>query len=145
MEQTSREEANRTKTFRNVRDRVNTLYEQIKERESKMFAMYVGRINELEEEMQKKDQLVTALTGRTKELEKELEEKDSAIATLKLELARSERDSGIRQELENKDCEEDCHSDKTEVESSQCETMKKLAAVTLMVGAVVAAGWWFRS
>jgi len=58
--------------------------EQIKEGRNKIIDLCLGRINELGEEMERKEQLVSALIGHTKELENELREKDSATATLKL-------------------------------------------------------------
>ena len=71
--------------FRNVHDRVTVLYEQLKVRDRKKEATYLGRIKELQEEKQKKERLVSTPTGRINELENELREKDSAIATLELE------------------------------------------------------------
>jgi septal ring factor EnvC (AmiA/AmiB activator) len=143
MEPTSRQDLNPSEEFQNVRDRETEVYEQIKAGRSKLVDLFLGRINEVKEDLERKEQLISALNDRNKELENELREKDGDIATLtlELELARSERDSVIQQIQELG--EKDCYSDKTEVRSSQCDRVKNLVAVTVAVGAVVAAGWWF--
>jgi TolA-binding protein len=56
------------------------------------------------------------------------------------ELEKKER---VREEMEAN--LEDTDSDKKKVDSTSCGKMKKLVAVTVAVGAVVAAGWWFLS
>jgi site-specific recombinase len=56
------------------------------------------------------------------------------------ELEKKER---VREETEAN--LEDTDSDKKKVDSTRCDKMKKLVAVTVVVGAVVAAGWWFLS
>jgi len=83
---------------------------------------------------------------------KELQENNEAIAELEASLhrqyeelcvVRRERESLNRriQELENERQIKELNN--KEVESSVCSKVKKLAAVSVAVGVVAAAGWWF--
>ena len=98
-----------------------------------------------------------------------LHQRHEELYTVRTE-ERLERGSSNRQihELENKDRGAECYSqkveaaphgrikelnekvkdtnsDRKEVKSSRCGKVKKLAAVSVAVGLVVAAGWWFLS
>jgi chromosome segregation ATPase len=84
----------------------------------------------------------------------ELQEKDGAIGKLEATLrhqykelcdVRRERDSANEriQELENE--KQMMELNNKEVESSVCSKTKKLAAVSVVVGVVAAAGWWLLS
>ena len=151
MEPTSREELNPLKKFRSMKDRVTVPSEELKAADHNMEATYRGQIEDHQEEIQKKEQLVGQMEPTSREelnppkkfrsmkdrytyLYKELKARDRKMEKMYQEQIEDLQDRV--KELENKLKEKDSEL--------KCERMKKLALVAV-TGAVVAAWWWFSS
>ena len=175
MEPTSREGSNPPQKFCSMKDRVTYVYEEVyeglKARDRKMEAIYQGRIENLQKEIQKKEQLVNYFTDRVKELEIQLEEQDEElkardrkmeamyrgqIEELQEEIQKKEQllntSTDRVKKLENELKEQDSEIATLELECGKMKKelkekdRKRLVLVTLAVtGAVVAACWWFVS